>query len=100
MTMPCVNGTCIDDVATFRCDCDAGFHGDNCELQADECLSTPCGFESTCVDEINAYRCSPLLHASVHVRMHIIHLSESYYISNYLFCVVVAAVFARAAGRA
>ena len=53
---PCVNGTCVDDVATFHCHCDAGFHGDNCELEADECLSTPCGYESTCLDDVNGYR--------------------------------------------
>ena len=28
----CYHGTCVDDVNTWRCDCDAGYEGALCEM--------------------------------------------------------------------
>ena len=30
---PCVNGTCVDLVLDYRCDCDPGFSGRNCSSE-------------------------------------------------------------------
>lgn len=28
---PCVHGRCVDDVATYRCECQTGYYGDRCQ---------------------------------------------------------------------
>ena len=59
--MPCENnGTCIDGINEYQCDCtDTGFEGDHCEINIDECalFEDPCQNNATCVDLINAYEC-------------------------------------------
>ena len=47
------NGEC--DNRGF-CDCDAGFAGDVCDLNIDECEDNQCQ-SGTCVDRINGYDC-------------------------------------------
>ena len=38
------HGSCIDEINTFRCECDLGFEGDWCEIDIDDCPSpTICG---------------------------------------------------------
>ncbi|XP_055955536.1 sushi, von Willebrand factor type A, EGF and pentraxin domain-containing protein 1 [Patella vulgata] len=53
------NGTCIsvmeDDVL---CSCLSGFNGDRCEINIDDCLSSPCRNNATCIDGINDYSCT------------------------------------------
>ncbi|XP_026886754.2 protein crumbs homolog 2b [Electrophorus electricus] len=41
----------------FLCRCPAGFAGDNCSVNVDECASAPCKSGGRCEDLINAYRC-------------------------------------------
>ena len=53
---PCGNGTCVDSIATFTCNCADGFSGQNCEVEVDECQSTPCYNNATCLDVIAAYK--------------------------------------------
>lgn len=51
---PCQNGaTCRDYIATYRCECMAGFQGQDCEVNIDECLNTPCLNEGKCIDGVN-----------------------------------------------
>lgn len=51
---PCQNGaTCRDHVATYTCECMAGFQGQDCEVNIDECASMPCLNEGKCVDGVN-----------------------------------------------
>lgn len=51
---PCQNGaTCQDHVATYTCECVAGFQGQDCEVNIDECASMPCLNEGTCIDGVN-----------------------------------------------
>ena len=42
--------------ATFRCNCLAGFTGDNCEIDINECASQPCK-NGNCQDLVNSYKC-------------------------------------------
>ncbi|XP_020488730.2 sushi, nidogen and EGF-like domain-containing protein 1 isoform X1 [Labrus bergylta] len=63
---PCLNGgQCIDDCITgnpsFTCSCLAGFTGRQCQIDVDECSSSPCQNGGTCEDQINGFvcRCPP-----------------------------------------
>lgn len=72
---PCLNGaTCLErsnltlyelgiftnftyeEAGGFVCECVAGFTGEMCEVNIDECQSDPCQ-KGECVDGINAYLC-------------------------------------------
>ncbi|CAL8252359.1 unnamed protein product [Merluccius merluccius] len=59
---PCLNGgQCIDDCITgnpsFTCSCLAGFTGRRCQIDVDECSSSPCQNGGTCRDQINSFSC-------------------------------------------
>ena len=42
---------------TYRCVCQPGFEGKNCDRDINECESNPCLNDGRCVDLNNAYRC-------------------------------------------
>ena len=44
----------------FRCECLAGFVGDNCSINFDECSANPCNNSRNCTDGINDYSCECL----------------------------------------
>ena len=74
-SMPCQNnGTCIDYINGFTCNCTSAFTGAVCEtsrivviqllvlfkffhLDIDECVSLPCQNNGTCVDGEGVYTC-------------------------------------------
>ena len=55
---PCLNGgTCYDRVNDFECRCPAGFVGELCQTNIDDCLNWPCANGGTCHDLVNDFRC-------------------------------------------
>uniref|UniRef100_A0A8C1PHJ8 Neurogenic locus notch homolog protein 1 n=1 Tax=Cyprinus carpio TaxID=7962 RepID=A0A8C1PHJ8_CYPCA len=56
---PCSNGgVCQDRVDGFVCVCLAGFRGERCAEDIDECVSAPCRNGGNCTDCVNSYTCS------------------------------------------
>ncbi|XP_041453703.1 protein eyes shut homolog [Lytechinus variegatus] len=53
---PCANGTCIDEVNGYTCDCTPGWTGKLC-AQKDECYSDPCQNGATCRDGVDRFTC-------------------------------------------
>lgn len=53
------NGTCVDRVGGYRCNCPPGFTGERCEGDINECLSNPCNPSSSldCIQLSNDYQC-------------------------------------------
>ena len=50
---------CFDDATSpsgYRCECEAGFTGDDCEIDINDCEGVNCN-NGTCVDSINSYTC-------------------------------------------
>lgn len=57
-TNPCENGaTCRDEEEHFHCDCPAGFEGETCAVNIDDCDPNPCQNGGSCIDEVAGYRC-------------------------------------------
>ncbi|XP_019639756.1 PREDICTED: fibropellin-3-like [Branchiostoma belcheri] len=69
---PCLHGTCEDRVKHYSCGsncpngdhepyyvcwCEPGWFGDTCQIDIDECQSSPCSQSATCVDHVNGYTC-------------------------------------------
>lgn len=58
---PCMRGQCTDDLLRYACACPAGWSGDNCGINVDECVrvdgTSPCANGATCIDGMNSYAC-------------------------------------------
>jgi uncharacterized membrane protein len=60
--LSCLNeGKCVEDGEDVRCECAAGFDGEDCEINLDDCPRNACLNGGTCVDGIESYscRCTP-----------------------------------------
>nr|XP_026493720.1 delta and Notch-like epidermal growth factor-related receptor [Vanessa tameamea] len=61
---PCNKGICVEQVDNeikeqkYRCFCKPGYTGDQCELEYNECESSPCVNGGTCTDRVGAFECS------------------------------------------
>ncbi|XP_038077194.1 protein jagged-1-like [Patiria miniata] len=53
------NATCLDDDrgTGYSCYCPPGYHGQLCQINTDECVSSPCLHDGTCEDRVNAFDC-------------------------------------------
>ncbi|XP_052237854.1 sushi, von Willebrand factor type A, EGF and pentraxin domain-containing protein 1-like [Dreissena polymorpha] len=58
VSSPCLNGNCTDELNSFTCHCDAGFTGQQCEVNIDDCSANVCMNNATCVDGVNSYSCA------------------------------------------
>ena len=46
-------------VAELKCECAPGYTGPHCQIDIDECASSPCKHHtSVCVDQVNGYKCN------------------------------------------
>ncbi|XP_046380159.2 sushi, von Willebrand factor type A, EGF and pentraxin domain-containing protein 1-like [Haliotis rufescens] len=61
LSSPCIHGDCNDDLNGYTCSCEDGYHGDNCDVNMDDCLENECTNGGTCVDGVAEYtcRCTP-----------------------------------------
>lgn len=49
-------GTCVDQINGYKCQCQPGYTGIDCDVDIDECQSSPC-INGTCVNKVNGYNC-------------------------------------------
>eukprot|EP01051_Picozoa_sp_SAG22_P000722 SAG22_NODE_22_length_31438_cov_47.016529_6_plen_1909_part_00 len=57
-SVPCTNrARCTDVLLGYTCDCRAGYEGENCGSEINECGSNPCA-HGTCADDIDTYTCT------------------------------------------
>lgn len=54
---PCMNGNCTDGYHSYQCECDAGYNGNDCADNIDDCMTNSCQNNATCQDGVNGYSC-------------------------------------------
>ncbi|XP_052269942.1 MAM and LDL-receptor class A domain-containing protein 1-like [Dreissena polymorpha] len=54
---PCVRGVCYVHLDEYFCLCPSGFNGINCEIDTDECRSSPCKNGAPCEDGVDKFIC-------------------------------------------
>ncbi|XP_062998792.1 aggrecan core protein [Elgaria multicarinata webbii] len=54
---PCGAGTCQEQDGRITCLCPSGYTGDHCDIDIDECHSSPCLNGATCVDGVHTFTC-------------------------------------------
>ena len=50
-------GVCVDQIASFRCECPSGFDGARCEHNIDDCADVHCEQGARCEDLVNDFKC-------------------------------------------
>ena len=51
------DGACYPELSDFRCQCKDGFSGKQCEVNDDECATSPCKNGAECKDGLNNFKC-------------------------------------------
>lgn len=51
------SGHCLNVGNTHHCQCQVGYTGSYCEVQLNECDSSPCQNGATCRDHLGGYQC-------------------------------------------
>ncbi|XP_052767042.1 neurogenic locus notch homolog protein 2-like [Mya arenaria] len=54
---PCIHGVCYVHQKEYFCLCHAGYGGQNCQIDQDECSSSPCKNGATCEDDVDNFVC-------------------------------------------
>ena len=54
----CVHGLCASYGGDIKCACVRGYGGASCDVNIDDCESSPCLNNGTCADGINEYKCN------------------------------------------
>ena len=50
---PCNNaGLCVNKADGYECQCRPGYTGNHCQIDEDECVTSPCAEGATCVDKV------------------------------------------------
>merc|ERR1719431_1267714 len=57
-THGCVHGNCIDEVDNYKCECDLGYTGTDCNEDINECNSGPCKNGGACTNSDGSYSCA------------------------------------------
>ena len=59
LSSPCSNSsTCISIIGGYRCLCDFGKTGKNCDVNIDDCFNNTCKNGATCVDGVGKFTCT------------------------------------------
>ncbi|EJW75735.1 hypothetical protein WUBG_13357, partial [Wuchereria bancrofti] len=60
----CQEGVCQNDAicqllegGNYRCICEPGFTGQNCETNINDCSPSPCPLAATCIDQVGGFFC-------------------------------------------
>ena len=53
----CNNGTCVDQINSYKCICKDGFEGVRCNINIDDCAKQPCLNNASCIDGVKDYTC-------------------------------------------
>lgn len=113
LSSPCLNrGRCLDQVSRFVCKCPAGtvplapclltfwfigtplfhsvvfqffagFSGEMCQIDIDECSSTPCLNGAKCIDLPNGYDCE-----CAEGKQELSHVLQFFYSANFNTCII------------
>jgi len=51
------DAVCLDPAVNYTCNCLAGYEGDQCQINIDECVDNLCD-KGTCVDGVANYTCA------------------------------------------
>ena len=51
------SGKCVEGPKMYHCECQAGYHGANCQFEVDECAAIPCPKGMDCIDMIGTFKC-------------------------------------------
>ncbi|KAM4641609.1 protein crumbs homolog 1 isoform 2-T3 [Discoglossus pictus] len=55
LSNPCVHGNCTDGASGYKCECQTGYKGENCNISS--CHDHQCANGATCIGGTNGYSC-------------------------------------------